>query len=1214
MNDLNKYLIGTAAGILLCLLIGGGYYLLLGRPAKESAALAERLQQNGSYTAPSHGSAEDIFGITDDSGRLLGNGDADLTPEQEAQLLAAQAANENLANRYGETSTPPTPAHPAGTGLGDSGSPVLSTDFDSDALASIGFNTPERGLNSVEEHRKAQDEQRRQDVQNFIAQGKSAAQRNQIDAALAAFDEASKVMPDDKPFEASSYREMADTLLSAAQTAVSEEAAQNARDGAETYIKKSLAAQSTPESRSLYANIIDEQRKADNQRKQQALLARQQAAEQEETGKRTDKQRRQVVDLIGQGKNAAQKRQLNNAVSAFDRASDAMPNNDTAFASSSYTDMADEMYRLSQRVSDADDVQTSLDTAERYIRRSLAAQNTPDARSLYTKIADARKQADDKRIAQAQAAERQRQEQEQLAKRQAEERKRQQEEQARQQAQRQAEQQQQLAQQGRQTPSQQAGSGRQEQPSARQQQEQQRQQAQRQAGQQQSQAQKQAEQQQLAQQGRQTPSQQAGSGRQEQPSARQQQEQQRQQAQRQAGQQQSQAQKQAEQQRQLAQQRQQEQEKQKAAEAEKAKEQARQSVNTFIAQGKNFAQRKQLNNAVSSFDKADRAMPDDDEFSATAYRNMADSLFTLSQQLPNQQAARTARGKADEYVKKSIRAKNTPEAQALAAKITDAQKPAATAPAQTGGRTTAGRTTAPQRPAQTGKQQAAPRQNAQQGAAAAKTGASAATEKPDPAKAQAEVQARKREVDSLVAQGKKAGDSGDFAQAQAAFDKAAAQMPAGDAQFAASQYREMAESMHKLAQTVPAQKNKALQSGTDYIKKSLAARNDDGASHFVYSQIADAQNNTALAVKELEAAQRADPKNYLYNYELGRKYFEQKKYANARTSFEQAAKANPQYEPAFFNLGVTHKIMNAPDAALAAFSKVTALKPDHVRAWIETARMQDKKRNYTEAIKTYQKALSLEPSNIAAVKEMAQVYSKTKNTKQAERYFKEALTLGDTDPVTYYNLASVQLESGNAAEALQNAEKAVAGNSTDARFLYTYALALEKNKREKEAEDYYARSISADGKYGKPRINLGRIQLEAGKLDSAEQHLQAAHTAEPSNFEVNTNLGKLYGLKNEYGKSIDYYAQAIKVMPKDIEAHQNLAAAYLSAGLKENARDTYKTIITINPQAWDSYYELGKLYISMDNKAEAKAILSQLLKQKPNYRRASEIKKLLVSL
>ena len=110
------------------------------------------------------------------------------------------------------------------------------------------------------------------------------------------------------------------------------------------------------------------------------------------------------------------------------------------------------------------------------------------------------------------------------------------------------------------------------------------------------------------------------------------------------------------------------------------------------------------------------------------------------------------------------------------------------------------------------------------------------------------------------------------------------------------------------------------------------------------------------------------------------------------------------------------------------------------------------------------------------------------------------------------------------------------------------------------------------------------------------------------------NLGKLYGLKNQYGKAIDYYASAIKIMPKDIDARQNLAAVYLSAGLKENARDTYQAIIKINPQAWDSYYELGKVYISLDNKTEAKAVFEQLLKQKPNYRHATEVRKLLVNL
>ena len=131
---------------------------------------------------------------------------------------------------------------------------------------------------------------------------------------------------------------------------------------------------------------------------------------------------------------------------------------------------------------------------------------------------------------------------------------------------------------------------------------------------------------------------------------------------------------------------------------------------------------------------------------------------------------------------------------------------------------------------------------------------------------------------------------------------------------------------------------------------------------------------------------------------------------------------------------------------------------------------------------------------------MAQVYSKQKDAQQAERYFKEALTLGDADPGTYYNLAAVQLELGKAAEALQNAQKALAINDKDARFLYTYGLALEKNNRLREAEDYYTRSVTADGNYSKPRINLGRILLEAGQFDSAEQHLLAAYKAETSNF------------------------------------------------------------------------------------------------------------------
>ena len=1096
LNDLHKYLIGTAAGVIICLLIWGGYSMFSGK--KEQPTLSAITDRGN--TAAASGLSSDILGGGNTGGRD-GLNTEDLTAEQQERLFAAQVANESLTKQYtgdaGQSDSAP------GSGSSFTDAPLA------DAFA-MNRGMQERAPGAKEQTTEAQ----RAQISDAIIQGKSAAQKNQLANTLSAFEEAEISMPDDKDLQATSYQDMAASLFLLSKTAPDEKTAQAARDEAERYIKKSLAARNNTDARGLYSNIIEEQRKAADAKRQQTMLAQQEAIERAQKEQQADQQRRQVVELIGQGKNAVTNRQMGTAVSSFDRAAAVMPDI-KQFASDSLTEMADAMLTLSQRISNPADVQTSLNKAEDYVKRSLAVQNTAGARSVYAKILEARKEQE--QLAQRRAEE-QRKEQERLAQARAETQRKQQEQAAAQQKQR----------------------------------EQQAQAAAKRTNQAASAAQK------------------------------------------------------------------------NTAQQENTKTPAHRQVERLLAQGKTSAQRKQINNTIGAFDRAGRLMPNDTDFASESFNTMAETMLALEENTANRQGKQNVLKKASDYVKRSLAAKDTPEGQALAAKIAEAQAAlqANTAQAQTAAQkqagTAANRNTS--RSASTQQGSATGSDTAESGAerntsnARNTAAAAAAVNQAAAQQTQAALQANRREVDALVQQGKKSGANGNFADAQNAFTKAAAAMPDNDKAFAAEQYREMADTMQELSQTVPAQKNAALNNATGYIKKSIAAKNDDGKAHFVYAQIADGQNNTALAVQELEAARRLDPQNYRYNYELGRKYFEQKKYPQARTCFEQAVKSNPQYEAAFFNLGITHKIMNANDAALTAFTKAAALKPGYVRAWIEIARVQDKKRNYTDAITNYQKALSMEPSNLSALKEMAQVYSKMKDSKQAERYFKEALTLGDTDPVTYYNLASVQLEAGKAADALQNAEKAVAGNNQDARFLYTYALALEKNNRLRESEDYYARSVAADGKYGKPRINLGRIQLEAGNLDSAEEHLLAAARAEPSNFEVNINLGKLYGLKNQYGKAIDYYANAIKIMPKDIDARQSLAAVYLSAGLKENARDTYQALLKIHPQAWDSYYELGKVYISMGNKAEAKSVFEQLLRQKPNYRAAAEIRKLLGSL
>ena len=1174
MNDLHKYLIGTAVGIVLCLLIWGGYSLIFSEKETNTKSIS-RTELDGGSLGTTSGRSSDILGNNDP---FISENDSDeLTQEQQERLLAAQAANESLTKRYGvQDGNDEQNRQSLSTESNREGETAYPGVFGDDALA-LNRGTQERETTRAAGNQKLEEERNR--VRDYIVQGKSAAQKNQLTNALTAFEHADEAMPDDKDFEAASYHDMASSLFLLSKTAPAAQTAQTARDEAERYIKKSLAARNNTDARELYSNIIAEHQKAAEVKRQQSLLAQQQADERARSEERAEQQRRQVVELIGQGKNAVNKQQLNNAVSSFDKASALMPDN-KQFASDSYIEMADAMLNLAQRLSNPNDVRTSLNKAENYIKEALAAQNSSNARNLYAKILDARKEQE--RLAQAKAdaqrkqqeqatkaaaqkkAEEQRKEQERLA--QAEAQRKQQEQAAQAAAQKKAEEQRKEQERLAQAKAE----------AQRKQQEQATKAA----------AQKKAEEQRKEQERLAQAKAEAQRKQQEQATK-------------------AAAQKKAEEQR---------------KEQEKPKTAAHKQVENLIAQGTAAAQRKQLNNAILSLDRASRLMPKDNDFAEESYRKMADAMFGLAENSTDKQTKASALKKADEYIKKGLAAKNTSESQALAAKITNAQsalqaQASPSAKPQTAAAASRQTQSAPQKNTAANKANTA---NTANNAKAANTQAAAqaraATEAEAAKKTQAELLAKKREVDALVQQGKKAAAGGNFAEAQRAFNKAAAQMPSGDAAFAAEQYREMADAMQSLSKNSSANKTQALNEASGYIKKSIAAKNDDAKAHYVYAQIADAQNNAALAVQELEAARRFDPQNAQYNYELGRKYFAQKKYPQARACFEQAVKSSPQFEAAFFNLGMTHKIMNANDAALTSFSKAAALKPDYVRAWIEIARIQDKKRNYGEAITNYRKALALEPSNTSALKEMAQTYSKQKDSKQAERYFKEALALGDTDSVTYYNLASVQLELGKTADALQNAQKVLAANDKDARFLYTYGLALEKNNRLHEAEDYYTRAVTADGNYGKPRINLGRIQLEAGRLDSAEQHLLAAYRAETSNFEVNMNLGKLYGLKNQYGKAIDYYASAIKIMPKDIDARQNLAAVYLSAGLKENARDTYQAIIKINPQAWDSYYELGKVYISLDNKTEAKAVFEQLLKQKPNYRHAAEVRKLLVNL
>lgn len=855
MSDLHKYIIGSAGGVLLCLCCIGGYYFFFdGRLSK-----AERQRTANSAETPQDGESaiayRDTFQYGAQNPAQRSNTPEQLTSEQEARLSAARSANASLSKQG--TDTEEAAAYPNNAEAAEQARKLIASPADFAKQSPYATSDQEKLSNNGKVIVKNEHalEKQRQHVYDLITQGKNAGQKKQLNNTIGFFDEAAALLQeDDKAFAAATYADMTDSLLALSKTLENDYNAKAARDKAEVYIRKSLAAESSTKARELYAELIEAQQEAARRKKQQDIIARQKMLEKNNQENQAAQQRSRIDDLIADGKDAALKKQTGSVLITFDQADYDMPD-DQPFAAASYTAMSDVLYKLFTSLSDPEEKNKILNKAEDYIKKALAAQNTADGRALYAAIINEQKQVEDRK----KRAEEQKQQELLRAQQYAKQQQLASEKEKKLIEQRQKVQE--LITQGKNaakkkqlepvlayfntitmpadkkfaaaaytdmahivydianaTPNlekKQAAlqkaeeyitQARADQPTT--------ENAQFYAVV--TNAVKQADEQKKAFEAHQ----------------------------KQAALQARQA---------------EEKKKQEAAAAQQQIEKLRTKIKNFIAAGKTSLQNKQLDAAVDTFNKVEELMPGDKKFAAASYQEIAQAFFAFAKGNTHEKTVLIAYSRAEHYIRKSIMAGDSFASRNLYEKITKGQQEVLRKQEQL---------------AQKAKEKAA--------------------QPPAPAKrSPADIQKSKLTAQGFITQGKKAAATGNFSAVHAFFQKAAASIPKEDAVFSAQKYAEMAESLFTFAKKHTTKKNEALKTSEQYVKQSIAAKANEHSVHFLYSQIADELKQPKTALKELEQAHKLDENNYVYNYELGKKYFALKEYEIARAFFEKAGKEIP---------------------------------------------------------------------------------------------------------------------------------------------------------------------------------------------------------------------------------------------------------------------------------------------------------------------------------
>lgn len=144
--------------------------------------------------------------------------------------------------------------------------------------------------------------------------------------------------------------------------------------------------------------------------------------------------------------------------------------------------------------------------------------------------------------------------------------------------------------------------------------------------------------------------------------------------------------------------------------------------------------------------------------------------------------------------------------------------------------------------------------------------------------------------------------------------------------------------------------------------------------------------------------------------------------------------------------------------------------------------------------------------------------------------------------------------------------------------------------------------IDPDGE--KALYNLGKTRARQGKPDEAMRWYNDALRVNPNMGQAHSDIGNILARRGLFAESIERYEEAIRVEPTYVRAYANLGNVLLGRQLPAEAVDVLRTAVGIDPGEARIRYLLGSALLAMGAVPEAIAEFRVTLELDPSHARA----------
>ena len=450
-----------------------------------------------------------------------------------------------------------------------------------------------------------------------------------------------------------------------------------------------------------------------------------------------------------------------------------------------------------------------------------------------------------------------------------------------------------------------------------------------------------------------------------------------------------------------------------------------------------------------------------------------------------------------------------------------------------------------------------------------------------------------------------------------------------------------------------------------YIELLLQAKRDDEARSLndeilktnpkdddalVYrSQLQINSGNVSDAAQTLQAVVKDAPNNIQAHYVLGVAFQKQGNLAQAVSEWREALRLNPNFLDAQREVADAAMQQGDMNGLQDAADQMIRLQPRSPEGYALRALANINAKHYAEAEQDIHRAIDAAPQSASGYVQMGNLRFVQKQYSDAAKAYQQALDRNADSTDALRGLMNTYIAEKQIDKAIAAANAQIRKSPNNGRFYQLLGSALGQGKGDLSgAEAAFAKSVALDKNNPDATIQLCQVRAARGEVDQAIATGEQSLKDNPRQPNLYIVMGDLYETKSNWKKAEDAFQNSLALNSQNPMASNELARVMLQTGenldvalaLAQKARaglpnspgvaDTlgwiyyrkgvYSLAITFLQDAFDQQqknrmpdnpdfdYHLGWACEKAGQPAMARQHFEHLLKIRPNYPAAAEIK------